>query len=50
MVWISVEANIASGKTTFLNLLSQNKYFESEILYEPVDQWTKEGQNILDYL
>lgn len=49
MVWISIEANIASGKTTFLNLLSQNKYFESEILYEPVDQWTKEGQNILDY-
>ena len=45
-----VEGNIGTGKTTFLKLFEKHKHIE--VIYEPVDVWTKfkdtDGKNILE--
>lgn len=48
-----IEANIGTGKSTFLSLVE--KYYSdiAQVIYEPVDTWTnfkdKDGVNILDH-
>lgn len=42
-VFYSIEGNIASGKSTLLNLLKQ--YDTIEVVKEPVDLWMKMGLN-----
>jgi len=43
---IAVEGNIGSGKTTFINLFSQNP--DIQIYFEPVEKWCDlEGHNLL---
>ena len=52
MVEVYVEANIGTGKTTFLNWL-KDEFPHFNYILEPVEQWTsledKKGQNILDH-
>ncbi|XP_062519975.1 thymidine kinase 2, mitochondrial-like [Corticium candelabrum] len=38
---ITVEGNIASGKTTLLNCFKDKSY--AEVLFEPIDKWQKVG-------
>ena len=51
---ISIEADIGSGKSTFIKLL--NKYYPEKFctIYEPLDEWLKiseeVGDNILGLL
>lgn len=43
---IAVEGNIASGKSSFLEYLSNQK--NTEVLYEPLKEWqTLEGGNLI---
>ena len=48
---IFIEGNIASGKTTFINLLPE--VIDCQIILEPLDMWKElvdsKGKNILDY-
>ena len=49
--WFIIEGNIGTGKSTLIKLL--NEKLDSEIIYEPLDEWlnTKdnENKNILDH-
>jgi deoxyadenosine/deoxycytidine kinase len=48
---ISIEGNIGVGKTTFINIISNN-IDDVFIVKEPVDEWTKlcdlNGTNLLE--
>jgi len=48
-----IEGNIASGKSTFCKWIENNFYDFVDVVYEPVDQWTKavdkDNKNLLDY-
>lgn len=50
---IYVEGNIGAGKSTFCKWIETNFYDKVDIVYEPVDEWTKimdkEQKNLLDY-
>lgn len=49
---IYIEANIGSGKTTFLTLLKNYKFKNLDLIQEPVDEWVElkddNGIDILD--
>lgn len=48
---ISLEGNIAVGKSSFLSFLKEKLHDDAEFIYEPVDEWTsikdKDGKNLL---
>lgn len=48
-----IEGNIGSGKSTFCKWIENNFYNDVDVVYEPVDQWTKavdkDNKNLLDY-
>jgi len=48
-----VEGNIGTGKSTFLKMIENLNNPEYQVIYEPVDVWTKfkdsTGKNILQY-
>ena len=52
MLMVSVEANIGSGKSTFLRLLQHHFNDRVNVIYEPLNEWQteysdKDGNNIL---
>ena len=53
-MWITLEGNIGSGKTTLFDLMQFEKKFQSWVFVkEPVDQWSQArmdlaGQSMLD--
>jgi len=48
---ITIEGNIGVGKTTLIDYIKNNKIFDAEYLYEPIDKWLSlndsDNKNIL---
>ena len=45
---ISVEANIGSGKSTFLKLLKEQYPEKFQVIYEPLDEWQEKFSDVND--